>query len=85
MIGEKISFSELQKGDLVFFDTTKEFKHIVNHVGIYIGDNKFIHASSGGKKVIITSFDKKKFYKNKFLYARRVINQYSNIAMNTIK
>ncbi len=85
MIGEKISFSELQKGDLVFFDTTKEFKHIVNHVGIYIGDNKFIHASSGGKKVIITSFDKKKFYKNKFLYARRVINQYGNIAMNTIK
>ncbi len=84
MIGEKIKFSELQKGDLVFFDTTKEFKHRVNHVGIYIGNHQFIHASSGGKKVMITSFNKKKFYKNKFLYARRVINQHNNIAMNTI-
>ncbi len=85
MIGEKISFSELQKGDLVFFDTTKEFKRRVNHVGIYIGNGQFIHASSAGKKVMITSFNEKKFYKNKFLYARRVINQYNNIAMNTIE
>ena len=85
MIGEKIKFSELQKGDLVFFDTTKAFKHRVNHVGIYIGNHQFIHASSGGKKVMITSFNKKKFYKNKFLYARRVINEHKNIAMNTIK
>ena len=84
-IGKKIPFSELEKGDLVFFDTTKEFKHRVNHVGIYIGNHQFIHASSGGKKVMITSFKKKKFYKNKFLYARRVINQHNSIAMNTIK
>ena len=85
MIGEKVKFSKLQKGDLVFFDTTKEFKHRVNHVGIYIGNHQFIHASSGGKKVMITSFNKKKFYKHKFLYARRVINEHKNIAMNTIK
>ena len=84
-IGTKVSFSELKKGDLVFFDTAKEFKHIVNHVGIYIGHNKFIHASSGGKKVMITSFSKKKFYRHKFLYARRVINSNSNVAINTIK
>jgi len=82
-MGEKIKFSELQKGDLVFFDTKKKFKHKVNHVGIYIGDNKFIHASSANKKVVITSFSKKKFYKNKFLYARRVINNDENIALNT--
>ncbi len=84
-IGTKVSFSELKKGDLVFFDTAKEFKHIVNHVGIYIGHNKFIHASSGGKKVMITSFSKRKFYRHKFLYARRVINSNSNVAINTIK
>ena len=85
MIGEKVCFAELQKGDLVFFDTSKEFKHRVNHVGIYIGNGQFIHASSGGKRVMISSFKQRKFYKNKFLYARRVINQHSNIAMNTIK
>ena len=79
-IGKKINFSELQKGDLVFFDTTKKFTKKVNHVGIFIGHNKFIHASSGGKKVMITSFSKKKFYKNKFLYARRVINNNESFA-----
>ena len=83
-IGQKITFSELQKGDLVFFDTSKEFKKRVNHVGIYIGDHKFIHASSGGKKVIITSFDKKKFYKQKFLFARRVIGNQQNIALSQV-
>lgn len=80
-IGKKIKFSELKKGDLVFFDTAKKFKRKVNHVGIFIGDNKFIHASSAKKKVIITSFDKKKFYKNKFLYARRVINSNESFAL----
>jgi len=84
-IGEKIGFSELQKGDLVFFDTEKKFRHKVNHVGIFIGNNQFIHASSAKKKVIITSFTKKKFYKNKFLYARRVINANESFALNTIK
>ena len=84
-IGKKIKFSELQKGDLVFFDTTKKFTKKVNHVGIFIGNNKFIHASSGGHKVMITSFSKKKFYKNKFLYARRVINHKQSFAFNDAK
>ena len=80
-IGQKIKFDEMEKGDLVFFDTTKKFTKRVNHVGIFIGDNKFIHASSGGHKVMITSFEKKKFYKNKFLYARRIINNSQNLAL----
>ena len=81
-IGEKIKFSQMKKGDLVFFDTTKKFRKKVNHVGIFIGDNKFIHASSAKKKVVITSFSKKKFYKKKFLYARRVLNTNENFALN---
>ena len=76
-IGEKIAFKDLQRGDLVFFDTEKKFRHRVNHVGIYMGENKFIHASSAKKKVIITSFSKKKYYKNKFLYARRITRNQS--------
>ena len=83
-LGEKIEFSELQKGDLVFFDTEKKFKNRVNHVGIYIGDHKFIHASSANKKVVITSFDEKKFYKDKFLYAKRIINSNENVALNRL-
>jgi len=82
-VGIKVSFDELQKGDLVFFDTEKKYTKRVNHVGIYIGDNKFIHASSAKKKVIITSFKKKHFYKNRFLWGRRIIDD-RNIAYNSI-
>jgi len=73
-VGIKVSYNELEKGDLVFFDTEHKFKGKVNHVGIYIGNGKFIHASSAKKKVIITSFNKKPFYKRRFLRGERVIN-----------
>ena len=68
--GKPVSIKELRKGDLVFFDTSKKRKGYVNHVGIYIGDNKFIHASSAKKKVVITSLNKA-FYRQRFKGARR--------------
>jgi cell wall-associated NlpC family hydrolase len=79
-VGIKVSYDELQKGDLVFFDTDTKGKGKVNHVGIFLGDHKFIHASSGGKKVMITSFTKKKFYKNCFLHGQRIINSDNTMA-----
>ena len=82
-VGTRIAYDELQKGDLVFFDTAKGFHKKVNHVGIYIGDNKFIHASSAKKQVMITSFSQKKFYKNRFLHGRRIINSASSFASYT--
>jgi len=81
-VGQKISFKQLEQGDMVFFDTEKKRTGKVNHVGIYLKNGNFIHASSGGKKVMITNFRKKKFYKNRFLWGRRVINENSCIAMN---
>jgi cell wall-associated NlpC family hydrolase len=69
--GKPVKRSELQPGDLVFFDTSKNRKGYVNHVGIYIGNGKFIHASSAKKKVIITSLDKP-FYSKRYKGARRV-------------
>jgi len=83
-IGKLVKFDELQKGDMVFFDTSKEHKGKVNHVGIYLGDGKFIHASSGGHKVIITSFKKRAFYRNRFLWGRRVIKEKNSYAFNSI-
>jgi cell wall-associated NlpC family hydrolase len=43
--GPRVSKNDLVTGDLVFFKT-KLFTHYPTHVGIYIGDNCFIHASS---------------------------------------
>ncbi len=69
--GKYVSRSNLKPGDLIFFDTSKRHKGYVNHVGIYIGNNKFIHASSAKKKVIITSLNKN-FYSKRYKGARRV-------------
>ncbi len=69
--GKYISRKNLKPGDLVFFDTSKRKKGYVNHVGIYIGNNKFIHASSAKKKVVTTSLSKN-FYSRRYKGARRV-------------
>jgi len=83
-VGAKVAFDELQRGDMVFFDTEKHRTGKVNHVGIYLEDGKFIHASSGNKKVVITSFEKKKFYKNRFLWGRRVIREKMNYVVDAL-
>jgi len=69
--GKYVSRSELKPGDLVFFDTSKRRKGYVNHVGIYLGNDKFIHASSAKKKVVITKLGKS-FYSKRYKGARRV-------------
>ena len=76
-VGKYIKYKDLRRGDMVFFDTEKKFTGRVNHVGIYLSKGNFIHASSARKKVIITSFRKKPFYKRRFLWGRRVINSKS--------
>jgi len=67
--GKYVSREDLKKGDLIFFDTSKGRKGYVNHVGIYMGDGKFIHASSAKKKVVVSSLSK--FYAQRYVGARR--------------
>jgi cell wall-associated NlpC family hydrolase len=70
-VGLKVKWKNLRKGDLVFFDTSRRRRGYINHVGIYIGNHKFIHASSSRRQVIISRLDKK-FYKARFKWGRRV-------------
>lgn len=67
----KISSMNMKKGDLVFFETTGRGR--ISHVGIYMGNNQFIHASSGSKRVTVSSLDSG-FYKKTFRWA---INPFS--------
>lgn len=60
----------LQAGDLVFFKTT--LSRAVSHVGIYLGNNKFIHAPSSGKRVKISSM-KERYWRKRFTGAGRVL------------
>ncbi len=69
--GKYVSRSDLKPGDLIFFDTSKRRKGYVNHVGIYLGNDRFIHASSAKKKVVITKLGKS-FYSKRYKGARRV-------------
>ena len=64
----RISKNNLRTGDLVFFATGK--KHKINHVGIYLKDNKVIHASSS-KGVIVSNLESD-YYRRTFVSAGRV-------------
>jgi len=69
-VGMKVAKGELTEGDLVFFNTRRA---LVGHVGIYIGNNQFVHASSGkrDRHVRIDSLDKP-YYNQRFIKAVRL-------------
>ena len=67
--GKEISLDQLEPGDLVFFSTHGE---IPTHVGVYLGNDQFLHAEQKAGRVIITNL-KDPWYVKRFLGARRVI------------
>jgi hypothetical protein len=68
-LGERVETQDLQPGDLVFYNTLRRG---FSHVGIYLGDNKFIHAPSAGGQVRIESMDIG-YWKKRFNGARRIL------------
>ena len=67
-VGKRIDDREMQPGDLVFYNTLKRG---FSHVGIYLGDNKFIHSPSSGGQVRIESMELS-YWKTRFNGARRI-------------
>lgn len=74
-----IKRKDLKVGDLVFFATRRGDLKTVSHVGIYIGDNKMIHASSS-RGVIISNLDEN-YYTKRYLSSGR-IEQLASILQN---
>ena len=70
LVGRLIRFNHLQKGDLVFFDSKKS--STVNHVGIYLGNGRFIHASQSQKHITINKITSR-YFKKHFKWGRRVL------------
>jgi len=66
--GVPVSLAELQAGDLVFYDT---LKRPYSHVGIYLGDGKFVHAPKSGAQVRVESL-KSSYWSPRFDGARRI-------------
>ena len=65
------SISDLKRGDIVCFNTVND-DDLSDHVGIYLGKGYFIHASSAGGKVMLSSLSKD-YYKRNFSWARRIV------------
>ncbi|MDV6377042.1 NlpC/P60 family protein [Sporosarcina sp. GW1-11] len=80
-VGTPVSKSNLEVGDLVFFNTSGRG---VSHVGIYIGSNNFIHASVS-KGVMISSLNDPYYWKSRYMGARRVTNFTTENNTNTSK
>ncbi|HFB7957104.1 TPA: C40 family peptidase [Neisseria gonorrhoeae] len=68
-MGAPVARSELQPGDMVFFRTLGGSR--ISHVGLYIGNNRFIHAPRTGKNIEITSLSHK-YWIGKYAFARRI-------------
>jgi cell wall-associated NlpC family hydrolase len=66
--GMPVGVTELQAGDLVFYDT---MKRPYSHVGIYLGDGKFVHAPKTGAQVRIESL-RSSYWVQRFNGARRI-------------
>ena len=75
-VGESVSKDKLQPGDLVFFNT-RRFQF--SHVGLYIGDNRFIHAPSSGGAVQVVNLDNA-YWQKAFNGARRIVGGLPDIS-----
>lgn len=69
--GTRVSKSSLRAGDILFFDaSSRGARGSIDHVGIYMGGDKFIHASSTNDRVIIQKLSE---YRGTYIGAKRVM------------
>lgn len=69
--GISINIKDLKNGDLVFFMTNSALPYQVSHVGIYIGNNKFMHSPKFGDVIKVSELTG--YYKEKFVIGKRII------------
>jgi cell wall-associated NlpC family hydrolase len=75
-LGTEVDAKDLQIGDLLFYHT---YKNEPSHVAIYAGEGQIIHASYKSKKVQYDTIDKG-YYKDRFMYAKRLALNNSDLA-----
>ena len=68
-VGQQIDFSQLKPGDLVFFNT---MRRAFSHVGIYLGDNHFLHAPHAGAEVRVENMENS-YWLQRYNGARRIL------------
>ena len=68
-VGQQIDSSQLKPGDLVFFNT---MRRTFSHVGIYLGDNHFLHAPRTGAEVRVENMENS-YWMQRYNGARRIL------------
>jgi cell wall-associated NlpC family hydrolase len=74
-MGKTIPFNNLHYGDLIFFGNTNKRSRRINHVGMYLGDGWFAHASSKDRKVTISHFEKEPKYLKRMKICKRYLSE----------
>jgi len=74
-VGKRVPFHELHYGDLIFFGPPNKRSRRINHVGIYLGDGWFAHASSKARKVTITNFKDEPIYMRRIKVCKRYLSK----------
>lgn len=70
-VGDEVSRGELKPGDLVFFNT---MRRAFSHVGIYLGDNHFVHAPRTGAKIRVEDMSQS-YWVKRYNGARRILQR----------
>jgi cell wall-associated NlpC family hydrolase len=68
-VGQVVDKNELKPGDLVFFNT---MRRAFSHVGIYLGDNRFMHAPRSGSEIRVESMNQS-YWVKRYNGARRIV------------
>jgi len=79
-IGEKVAIADLKPGDLVFFNTRR---FAFSHVGLYLGENRFIHAPATGREVEVATLSQA-YWQKHFDGARRLVGVLPSLVPNMI-
>ena len=74
-VGKTIVYQNLHYGDLIFFGNTNKRSAYINHVGMYLGEGWFAHASSKDRKVTISHFDKEPIYIKRMKVCKRYLSE----------
>ncbi|MCO4845190.1 MAG: C40 family peptidase [Sulfurovum sp.] len=71
--GDEIKMHELVYGDLIFFDTEKARKGKITHVGMYLGNGWFTHASTTEYEIVYSNLNTSPYYKKRLRICRRYL------------
>ena len=84
--GDEIKMHELVYGDLIFFDTDKNPKGKITHVGMYLGNGWFTHASTTEYEIVYSNLNTSPYYKKRLRICRRYLPEpKEKIAMGDAK